>query len=187
MHGEFTKGLTITFWAMTPDLFILQFYFEGIEDDEDLEEADLETAINAIKKKGGNINQKKSSNVENKQDKKEVKDKKATQKSQQKTTIKSLNSEGSEESSSEASSDSVSESDFDENEHYPYRKQKKNDEKEGFEEVPAQKISNNVSKKRPILTPEELALGEKLISSKKCRRDMEDAAWNRYMFDDRDK
>merc|ERR1719219_1315889 len=32
--------------------------FKGIEDDEDLEEADLETAIKAIKKKGGKIHQK---------------------------------------------------------------------------------------------------------------------------------
>ena len=149
-----------------------------------MEEADVETAINAIKKKGGNINQKKCADTENKQQKKELNAKKANQKTREKAAIKSLNSEGSEESSS--SSDSDSESDFDENEHYPYRKQKKNDEKEGFEEVPVQKVSKN-AKKRPILTPEELALGEKLVSSKKCRRDMEDAAWNRYMFDDRDK
>ena len=34
------------------------YYLTGIEDDEDLEEADLETAIKAIKKKGGKIHQK---------------------------------------------------------------------------------------------------------------------------------
>merc|ERR1712165_167251 len=35
--------------------------FKGIEDDEDLEEADVEMAINAIKKKGGQIKEKKIS------------------------------------------------------------------------------------------------------------------------------
>ena len=87
----------------------------------------------------------------------------------------------SESSSSESDSD---DSDFDENEHYPYKRQKKV-EKVGYEEVPA--ALNVKIKKRPILTPEELALGQELISSKKRRRELEDAAWNRYMFDDKDK
>merc|ERR1712218_354470 len=57
----------------------------------------------------------------------------------------------------------------------------------GYEEVPASATTNNKAKKRPILSPEELALGEQLISTKKRRRELEDAAWNRYMFVDRDK
>lgn len=52
----------------------------------------------------------------------------------------------------------------------------------GFEIVPAKAKKNKV----PVLTPEELAVGQMLVTSKKRRRDMMDAAWNRYMFDDRD-
>merc|ERR1712083_1121370 len=40
------------------------------------------------------------------------------------------------------------------------------------------------AKKRPKLNAEELALGEQLIQSKKARRDIMDAGWNRFMFDD---
>lgn len=58
----------------------------------------------------------------------------------------------------------------------------KSKENEGFEIVSKEK-----TKKRSIvLNPEELALGQALVTSKKARRDIEDAAWNRYMFDDRD-
>merc|ERR1712107_659418 len=51
--------------------------------------------------------------------------------------------------------------------------------KDGFEVVPQQKI-----KKRKALSCEELALGEKLIRSKKAKRDIMDNGWHRYMFDD---
>ena len=37
-----------------------------------------------------------------------------------------------------------------------------------------------------VLTPEELALGQEMIKSKKARRDIMDAGWNRFMFDDKD-
>ena len=49
----------------------------------------------------------------------------------------------------------------------------------GFEVVPQQKI-----KKRKALTCEELALGEQMVHSKKRKRDIMDAGWNRYMFED---
>merc|ERR1712147_22513 len=51
--------------------------------------------------------------------------------------------------------------------------------KDGFEIVPQQKI-----KKRKALSCEELALGEKLIRSKKAKRDIMDDGWHRFMFDD---
>ena len=56
--------------------------FEGIEDDEDLEEADLETAIKAIKKKGGKIHQKVSDNKKNTPEKKSDKAKKNPEKNE---------------------------------------------------------------------------------------------------------
>ena len=162
------------------------FYFcnTGIEDDEDLEEADVNMAINAIKNKGGQINEKKIStkNEPERRKKKESAKKIKKQESLKKSgEVNGQHSDNSNSSSSESDSD---DSDFDENEHYPYRKQTKT-EKDGFEEVPV--TSNTKVKKRPMLTPEELALGQQLISSKKNRRELEDAAWNRYMFDDRDK
>ena len=159
------------------------FRYLGIEDDEDLEEADVEMAINAIKKKGGQIKEKKVSteNDSQKESKETSQKKKKKKQNSNKGQENGNKNDDSESSSSDSDSD---DSDFDENEHYPYRKQEKV-EKEGFEEVP---LSSNVKvKKRPILTPEELALGQQLISSKKKRRELEDAAWNRYMFDDRDR
>ena len=109
--------------------------FRGIEEDEDLEEADVNAAIKAIKKKGGKVPEKKKEPV-----------KKASKKPAKP------------EEESDDTSGSDSDSDYDENEFYPYRKQKGTSggggaiEKEGFEVVPVQKI-----KKRPMLSPEELA------------------------------
>merc|ERR1712038_447233 len=157
--------------------------FKGIEDDEDLEEADVEMAINAIKKKGGQIKEKKVS-TENDSQKESKKTSPKKKKKKENSNIGQENGNKNDDSESSSSDSDSDDSDFDENEHYPYRKQEKV-EKEGFEEVP---LSSNVKvKKRPILTPEELALGQQLISSKKKRRELEDAAWNRYMFDDRDR
>merc|ERR1712141_242104 len=49
--------------------------------------------------------------------------------------------------------------------------------KDGFEIFPQQKV-----KRRAPLTAEELALGEKLVRSKKARRDIMDDGWHRFMF-----
>lgn len=51
--------------------------------------------------------------------------------------------------------------------------------KDGFEVV-----SSEPAKKKVKLNEEELALGQMLVSGKKAKRDLIDAAWNRYMFND---
>ncbi|XP_055614450.1 pre-rRNA 2'-O-ribose RNA methyltransferase FTSJ3, partial [Uranotaenia lowii] len=51
--------------------------------------------------------------------------------------------------------------------------------KDGFEVVSSEKKAKKVK-----LSEEELALGQMLVSGKKSRRDLVDAAWNRYMFND---
>ena len=149
-----------------------------------MEEADIDIAINTIKERGGKIRQK----TEPPETISQKKGKKKNDKDKIPTKIKVSLPDGRngeiDESSESSSSESDSDSDFDENEHYPYKKQK-NVEKVGYEEVPASMTVK--TKKRPILTPEELALGQELITSKKRRRELEDAAWNRYMFDDKDK
>ena len=105
---------------MKADVWFGKDVFKGIEDDEDLEEADVEAAIKSIKKKGGKIPekaQKKATNESKKKDKKGQGSEKAT------AASTNLNEEHDESSSSseESSSSSESDSDFDENEHYPYR------------------------------------------------------------------
>merc|ERR1711997_1089026 len=164
------------------DMWFDKDIFKGIEEDEDLEEADVEMAISTIKKQGGKIQEKSKNVADSKLTKETEKTEPKAKKSKKTDNSSKQNGHGSEESES-SSSESESDSDFDENEHYPYQKQKKV-EKEGYEEVPLDKTKG---KKRPVLTPEELALGQELISSKKRRRELEDAAWNRYMFDDKDK
>ncbi|XP_011640902.1 pre-rRNA processing protein FTSJ3, partial [Pogonomyrmex barbatus] len=61
------------------------------------------------------------------------------------------------------------------------KKMKKVGGKDGFEIV-SQEADKKPKKKK--LTPEDLALGSLLIQSEKSRRDLIDAAWNRYAFND---
>jgi hypothetical protein len=53
------------------------------------------------------------------------------------------------------------------------------DNKDGFEVVPKTDPMKQKKQKRIVLTPEELALGQEMIKSKKTRRDIIDAGWNR--------
>jgi AdoMet-dependent rRNA methyltransferase SPB1 len=55
-------------------------------------------------------------------------------------------------------------------------------EAEGFEVVPVKQKK----KKAQVLSAEELALGQTLVTSRKRKRDILDNAWNRYMFNDTD-
>merc|ERR1712147_377899 len=51
----------------------------------------------------------------------------------------------------------------------------------------SRKRKKKTKTKKMVLTPEELALGQEMIKSKKTRRDIMDQGWNRFMFDDKDK
>lgn len=58
-------------------------------------------------------------------------------------------------------------------------------ESDDFEVAPAEPKSKK-KRKSVLLTPEELAMGQEMIMSKKRKRDLLDSGWNRFMFDDRD-
>ncbi|XP_014232706.1 pre-rRNA processing protein FTSJ3 isoform X2 [Trichogramma pretiosum] len=61
-------------------------------------------------------------------------------------------------------------------------KNKKVGGKDGFEIVSKESAKSQVKKRK--LTPEDLALGTMIAQGKKARRDITDAAWNRYAFND---
>jgi len=132
--------------------------FQGIEDDEDLEEADVKQAIESIKKQGGAIltaKQKKAKIQAYNSDESDDDDEPETEKEATKNEV-----------DANESSDDSSSSD-EENEPKKSRKRKKKE-------------------KKMVLTPQELALGQEMIKSKKARRDIMDSGWNRFMFDDKD-
>jgi len=129
-----------------------------LDDDSDLEEAEMERAVNIVKKKGGSIKQKKASK----------------EKPQQ-----VYHSDGESDEEEAEDNDDVTDSEDDEKEVIHQSASGKVYNKDGFEIVPQQKI-----KKRKALSCEELALGEKLIRSKKAKRDIMDDGWHRFMFDD---
>ncbi|XP_055544596.1 pre-rRNA 2'-O-ribose RNA methyltransferase FTSJ3 [Wyeomyia smithii] len=81
------------------------------------------------------------------------------------------------ESSSSDDSDSEAEAGGDESFHH--QTVEKVGGKDGFEVVSSEKRPKKIK-----LNEQELALGQLLISGKKTRRDLIDAAWNRYMFND---
>ena len=145
--------------------------FKGIEEEEDdLMEADVEAAIKDIEQKGGAVLKKKDDKAKKNQMKK-----KADEDSE----------ESSDDEDVDGKEDSDSDSDFDVEEMKRKRNESKGvKEKEGFEVAPAETKSKK--RKNIMLTPEELALGQEMIMSKKKKRDILNAGWNRYMFNDRD-
>lgn len=78
-----------------------------------------------------------------------------------------------------SSDDSDSEAEAEEDQSYEHKTVEKVGGKDGFEVVSTEKREKKVK-----LNEQELALGQLLVSGKKTRRDLIDAAWNRYMFND---
>merc|ERR1712098_317977 len=130
-----------------------------IDEDSDLEEAEIERAVNVVQKKGGSIKKKKETTE-------------APTKQKQKVYHSDSDSDDNDDVD-----DDVSDSDEEEVVHNSASGKVYN--KDGFEVVPQQKI-----KKRKALSCEELAFGEQLIRSKKAKRDIMDNGWHRFMFDD---
>jgi len=137
-----------------------------LEEDEQLEEEEIGRAVDIVKKKGGSIRQKEEQN--------EIQGS-VEEESESEDEIGNRHHENTL-ADSGMSSDSEDE-DEEEVEHKSASGKVYN--KDGFEIVPQQKI-----KRRANLSPEELALGEKLVRSKKARRDIMDDGWHRFMHDD---
>ncbi len=162
--------------------------FKGIDDDEDLEDADVENAIADIKQKGGSILTKKAS--------KSQENAEESEKSKPQRVYNSDNSDDEsddEDGEKKSDSDSSDESDSDYDVNTSVKPNmaasgKSSDKQngEGFEIVPKSEAAVGKKRKRIILSPEELALGQEMIKSKKTRRDIVDDGWNRFMFDDKD-
>jgi len=135
-----------------------------LEDDSDLEEAEIQRAVDIVEKKGGSIKKKKP----------EIKNaiNEYHSDSDEEDQVGNIHHESNE-------TDSATDSDDEEEEVEHKSASGKVYNKDGFEIVPKQKI-----KKRKALSCEELALGEQLIRSKKAKRDIMDNGWNRFMFND---
>lgn len=153
------------------DLWFSRDIFKGIAEDEELLEEDIKAGIQDLAQKGKKVISKTAQSGTNKN-------------KNDNDSSSSDDDEDDEESGYDEGSD---ESDFDVEESYKNTKKQAMKEKEGFEVVPVNgDAPPGKKKKKVVLNPEELALGQEMIKSKKRKRELMDAGWNRYMFNDRD-
>lgn len=136
--------------------------FKDLEAEED-EEFELDKMVEEYKKKGGHVlgedDDEEEASDEDKENSKKNKKKAYT------------------------SDDSDSGSDYDVEEMMgPKNKVKKVGGKDGYEVVSQTEALKSMKKRH--LSEQDLALGSLLVQSKKARRDVTDAAWNRYAFND---
>ena len=137
-----------------------------LEEDEQLEEEEIGRAVDIVKKKGGSIRQKEEQDeVQGSvEEESESEDEVGNRHHENTLADSGMSSDSEDEEEEEVEHKSASGKVYN---------------KDGFEIVPQQKI-----KRRANLSPEELALGEKLVRSKKARRDIMDDGWHRFMHDD---
>ena len=163
--------------------------FKGIESDEDAVEEDISAAIKAHEKKGGKITRKrKGGKAESDHESADDVEKSKQGKTQPQKVAKpgkGTDDAGRDEDTSDSDD---SDSDFDVADSYRHlKKQAMAKEGDGFEVVATENEKKGKKRKKgAALTPEELAIGQEMIMSKKRKRDMLDAGWNRFMFSDRD-
>jgi len=140
-----------------------------IDSDSDLEDAEIQKAVTSVQKKGATLRQKKEEPQESGYTSGSDDDEESDPKLKAVLAGAGAVVGGAVTDDSDSDSDDDSSSDD----------EAVQDPKAGFEIVKQPKI-----KKRKALSAEELALGESLVSSKKRKRDIMDAGWNRYMFED---
>ena len=128
--------------------------FTGIEDDEELEEADVKKAIQSIKNQGGAI-------LTAKQKKAKIQAYNSDDSDDEELVSRKVDKNGQKEPDAEESSDSSS------------------SDEENADPKESRKRKKKTKTKKMVLTPEELALGQEMIKSKKTRRDIMDQGWNR--------
>ncbi|CAH0554387.1 unnamed protein product [Brassicogethes aeneus] len=153
--------------AHKAELWFERDVFKNLIDEKD-EDADLDRMVKEYKKKGAKVIGEEDHTETEKPKRKS--DKKHPQ-------IESDDSDY----DSEDSDDVGSDYDIENALHVPLN----NPKKDGFEVVKnTAPVLGGKGKKRHKLNEEELALGTMMVNSKKAKRDLLDAAWNRYAFND---
>merc|ERR1712179_283396 len=145
-----------------------QMWFEKIgdlEDDSDLEEAEMKRAVDIVEKKGGSIKKKSEQEVQSGASSGYQSD------TDEEDQVGNIHHENLEDTDTD---DSDSEEEV---EH-------KSASGKVYNKMGSKLFQSKRLKKRKALSCEELALGEQLIKSKKAKRDIMDNGWNRFMFND---
>ncbi|XP_045473671.1 pre-rRNA 2'-O-ribose RNA methyltransferase FTSJ3 [Harmonia axyridis] len=138
------------------------------------EDEDIERTITEYKKQGAKVIGEDSDDEEDGLKKRGLKRK--LENKTQKNGLENFSDE-----SEEDSTESDTDSDYDvETAHRPVN----NAKKDGFEIVSGGGAPVVGKKKKYKLNEEEMALGTMMINSKKTKRDLMDAAWNKYAFND---
>lgn len=158
--------------AHKAELWFERDVFKNLIDEKD-EDADLDRMVKEYKKKGAKV-------IGEEDDKPKQKPTKTKQKSKPAQKSETTDSDYSSDESSDESDSESGDSDYDIEKamHVPVNDSKK----DGFEVVKS--TANAKRGKKYKLNEEELALGTMMINSKKTKRDLIDAAWNRYAFND---
>ncbi|XP_072381201.1 pre-rRNA 2'-O-ribose RNA methyltransferase FTSJ3 [Diabrotica undecimpunctata] len=155
--------------AHKAELWFERDIFKNLIDEKD-EDADLDKLVENFKKKGAKIygEEDTHSKVDNmvkagkKKSKKEITD----------------SAYSSDQNDTDTDTDTDSDYDVEKEVGVPVN----NSKKDGFEIVKS--VSTGKKGKKHKLNSEELAMGTMMVNSKKTKRDLVDAAWNRYAFND---